>query len=250
MKIKTLIHDPATNLSITQKMLLLIAPVLILFLNGCISTSSSEKSTNLKAYYFPYEDLFEPKFYKFQDLEDPENIQYWQLETKVIQDDTVMLTLPYDNNFRQFEIFIEKFDAEGASVHSFTMLGEDENIITQPNEKTIILWDLPKEKEITWSVEYESQFGFQEFMKSRELIGKAKPRSFDGKLHPTVKFKDSYQFYNSTVGESYEYHQNSYYSKGVGLVEYEREFPDRTRMHFKLIEIFSEQEWNKLKESH
>ena len=80
------------------------------------------------------------------------------------------------------------------------------------------------------------------FNKSRGYIGKEDVEIL-GQKFDAIKFKGIYSF--GLVGKEVEceYYQYSYYVREIGMVKYEKNFPDRKGSILDLTKIYSEDEW-------
>ena len=83
----------------------------------------------------------------------------------------------------------------------------------------------------------------------RQYIGSSKDYVFQKKAYPSIQFKDTYRHSvkaDKNIRTS-DFHQEAFYCKGIGLVEYQREFADGLKLHYKLEKIISNEAWLILK---
>ncbi len=88
-------------------------------------------SVSLKEFYFPYATFSEPVIYKYKDLNDSANIQYWHMQTEVFNNDTILVTKAYNAQLEQIELFKEKIDQEGCHMLEFIIINGDDSIKTK-----------------------------------------------------------------------------------------------------------------------
>jgi hypothetical protein len=100
----------------------------------------------------------------------------------------------------------------------------------------------PYEYSIEFLNEYQQWIFFN---KSRGYIGKEDVEIL-GQKFDAIKFKGIYSF--GLVGKEVEceYYQYSYYVREIGMVKYEKNFPDRKGSILDLTKIYSEDEWNEM----
>lgn len=216
-----------------------------------LSYNLSAQSFNLKEYYFPYADFFEPQIYQYTEKGDDEETQYWYMQTKIINSDTILSTKVYDEDFALVEVSQEKVHPEGMTIIKYNLSLAGSMTISKILHKDVFKWTLNPNDKIKWSALYDSPYGKESIRKQRELIS-TKPhlQSFDKKEYQAIEFKDSYRHSvrTSNGARTYDFHQKSYYGKGIGLLNYKRSFPkDGSSYEYYLSKTFTKEAWEKFR---
>lgn len=216
-----------------------------------LSCKLSAQSFDLKEYYFPYADFFEPRIYQYTEKGDNEESQYWYMQTKIINNDTILSTKVYDEDFALVEVSEEKVHPKGMTILKYNLSLAGTMTISKILHKDVFRWKLSSEEKIKWSALYDSPYGKESIRKQRELIS-TKPhlQSFNKEEHQTIEFKDSYRHSVRTTdgARTYDFHQKSYYGKGIGLLNYKRSFPkNKSSYEYYLSKIFTKEAWEKFR---
>lgn len=222
---------------------------LFLFLNAWSITCLAQTEQNLKAYYFPYQDFFEPVVYKYVNTENPNDILYCFMETKIEENDTLIASITFDQAFYEVDAGIEKITPQGAELKEYTIYITGIITPTRPIHKDLFRWEQNKEDKIKWSARYTSPFGEESIRKMRQYVGHRENYSFQQKERPSITFKDAYR-HSIKAGQSIkttDFHQEALYCKGIGLVDYQREMENGIKLHYKLDKIISNEAWELLK---
>jgi hypothetical protein len=227
----------------------LIFSCLFLYFNAWSIICFAQTEIRLKAYYFPYQNFFEPVVYKYVNTENSNDIFYCFLETKVIEKDTIIASNTFDQAFYEVDADTEKITPQGIELKTYTIYVSGIKVPTRPIHKDIFRWQQNKEDKIKWSARYRSPFGEESIRKMREYLGSRDNYSFQQKDYPSIAFKDTYRHsikVNKDVRTT-DFYQESRYCKGIGLVDYQREMENGVKLHYKLEKIISNEAWEVLK---
>jgi hypothetical protein len=222
---------------------------LFLFLNAWSITCFAQTEQNLKAYYFPYQNFFEPVVYKYVNTENSNDILYCFMETKIIEKDTLIESITFDQAFYEVDAGVEKITAQGAELKTYTIYITGIITPTRPLHKDLFSWQQDTQDKIKWSARYTSPFGEESIRKMREYIGQGDKYTFQEKEYPSISFEDTYR-HSIKAGKSIQttdFHQEALYCKGIGLVDYQREMENGIKFHYKLEKIMSNEAWEALK---
>lgn len=222
---------------------------LFLFLNTWSSTCFAQTEQNLKAYYFPYQNFFEPVVYKYVNTENPNDILYCFMETKIIEKDTLIESITFDQAFYEVDTGVEKITSQGTELKTYTIYITGITTPTRPIHKDLFRWQQDKQDHIKWSARYSSPFGEESIRKMRKYLGRSAPYTFQKKEYPSISFKDAYR-HSIKVGrnvQTTDFHQEALYCKGIGLVNYQREMENGVKLYYKLEKIISNEAWKILK---
>lgn len=222
--------------------------LLFIILSSSFSIREPGKQGSLKSYFFPFKEMVEPKIYKYVDKNREGNIQYWHMSTDIHNNDTVMTTRAFDENLNQVELFREKIDDDGSLMVEFTMINNNQSKESKPIDINVFKWSHKSGEKIKWSADYSSKYGQKNLEKQREFLGKSKNKKYENNILSTIKFKDTFthRISKENWSDSIIYYQFSYYSKGLGMIEYERFLPDSSAVNYYLDDILTQNEWKKL----
>ena len=222
---------------------------LLLFISLLSYNLQAQETNSLKAYYFPYQDFFEPKIYQYVDKNEPLNTLYWWLETKVHEGDTIFATRVFDAYGYVREQFHEKITATGSKVVTYSLVIKKTNIFTQLVHHDVFRWVQTPDESIKWSARYNSPFGKESIRKKRTLLAnESSSKIFHKQSYPTVAFKEEFRhsILDSKGAATYDFYQTSHYGKGIGLLSFKRILEEQI-FDYHLEDILSVDEWKKLR---
>lgn len=209
--------------------------------------SSCSAQGNLKDYYFPISSSKDVKVYKYVDITNPNNIEYWKVTTN--PKTNTILTESYTAVFRLHNIFEEQLNTDGAEIIRWASFIENENekdirIDGTVVDKAVYQWkDNGKYK---YSVKYSRpKYGSELLIKERSRNSFEKIE-IKGIEYQTVKFMDEYEYKSLENEQNYKFYQFTYYSKNIGMVKYQTYYPDGTNENMELEQILSEAEFENL----
>lgn len=227
----------------------LIFGCLFLLLSSWFTTSLAQTETTLQAYYFPYQNFFEPVVYKYVNTGNPNDILYCFMETQIIDKDTIIVSTTFDQAFYEVDAGVELITSKGAELKSYTIYITGILTPTRPIHKEIFHWKQNKQDKIKWSARYTSPFGEESIRKMRQYLGHSSNYTFQKKEYPSIAFKDTYR--HSIKAEksirTTDFYQEALYCKGIGLVEYQREMENKVKLYYKLEKIIDKKAWEALK---
>ncbi|MFD2561337.1 hypothetical protein [Aquimarina rubra] len=197
-----------------------------------------------KAYYYDLKDFQKPKIYEYKrSTKDSLDTEYWKITSDTINKE--LITETFNSSFKQTEYFKEKFDASGSKMLEFVLFEDSTDTrVSRPIEKNVYLWNNPGPYK--YSTKYDSSYGEIYFEKTRTYQGIEKIKILN-KTYNAIKLKGEYLFKITDQNETYTYDQYSYYIKDLGFVKYKRVFEDRSETELYLSHIYTEEEWNSLK---
>ena len=221
--------------------------ITLLILIYIISSCSSQE--NFKEYYYQIGTKKEVQIYKYIDKNNSKNIEYWKITTN--PKTNKILTESFTNDFRLYNIFEEELKTDGAELIRYADFEVNENGQNVRIDATIVdkyVYKWNDNNKYIYSVKYaNTKYGNEQFTKERTKS------SFDnitvnGNKYSTLKFKDEYEIKSLENDQNYEFYQFTYYAKKIGMVKYERYYPDGTTIELELAEILTEKEFDELKE--
>ncbi|HAS40864.1 MAG TPA: hypothetical protein DCS93_10310 [Microscillaceae bacterium] len=215
---------------------------------GVQTTIHAQKPPNVKSYFFPYQQFFQPVVYKFVDQLNKQNIQYWWMQTQIINKDTILTTKTYDPKFNKVEVIQEKIETQGSILKKLTMLEEGKWRKTRVEQKQVYRWHQQTGQNLVWNVGYMSSYGLETFTKKRTLLGSASFKSLSEKSHQAIKFKDHFtrKVQKDSWSDSVTFYQYSIYCKNLGLLEYQRFYKGKMILHYKVEKIMDAQVWKRI----
>lgn len=223
--------------------------LLLLFITVFSYNLHAQDTDNLKDYYFPYQDLFEPKVYQYVDKNDPLNTLYWWLETKVYQGDTIFATRVFDAYGYVREQYHEKITATGSELITYSLIIKKTSISTQIVHNKVFSWNQSPEESIKWSARYDSPFGNESIRKSRQFLDKIPTsKTFHKQAYSCLAFKETFRhsILDSKGAATYDFYQTSHYAKSIGLLSFNRIIEDKV-FDYHLEDILSVDKWKKLR---
>lgn len=197
-----------------------------------------------KEYYYDLKNFQKPKVYKYKrSTKDSSDTEYWKITSDTITKE--LITETFNSSFKQTEYFKEKFDTSGSKMLEFLLLEDSINTeVSLPIQQDVYLWNNPGPYK--YSTIYISKYGKIYFEKTRTYQGLEKIKLL-GKTYNAIKFKGEYVFKITDQNQTYKYYQYSYYIKDLGFVKYKRVFEDLSETELYLSHIYTEEEWNSLK---
>lgn len=208
---------------------------------------AESRDEHLKEYYFPLESLEQSKVYKYECKANPANTQYWEVSYN--QKDQIFTTKAFDNNFIQYELFVEKITNKGTEAIEFVTYLYSKKGISVPLQKKlrdidVYKWDSNATYQYSAVATYDKNKKTL-FSKKRKYIKKERV-SILGKEYDAAKFKSEYLTEFMGSDEKYEYVQYSYYAKGIGLIKMIKTLPTK-KIRLELTRIFTPEEWKDYK---
>ena len=203
---------------------------------------------NLKDYYFQLEKFDKPKVYKYSNTFNTDEILYWHLESSTLNNKNYLTTSVFDQDLKQIETFKEEINSEGSVISKYTFFFDSQKTETIINDNDVFKWNQENYSSIKWSVSYPYLGGEMHIEKTRSYDNINLTKKFNDEEFRTVKFRDDFSFTESKGDQqnTYKYYQYSYYSEGIGLLEYVRYFPEGDLVYYKLEDILLEEEWSKI----
>ena len=233
------------------------------------NTTSDEAEApgkNYKAYYYPVEELSEPKVYYFKPDDLSAGELFWVM-TRVEKGGKAHLAtdsylLDPTGKLKHIEYIEEEINEEGAFIKRYVEYQEDTagSQVEAPakmNHGQAFAWNLKPDNPLIWEFESKSTQYFEDsysitMKRSRVFKGPGKDIDFEGQAHEAITFSDSFEmdFVNSATKDKqdFDFMQTSYYAKGIGLYKYTRNLPDGD-LTYTLDAILSLEDWTKLKEA-
>ncbi|BDS09755.1 hypothetical protein [Aureispira anguillae] len=220
---------------------------LILFPTFCLAQTVG----NLKPYYFPYSNFFQPKTYKYVNANNPNDILYWHMQTKIVNNDTLFTTTIFDQDFYPLEILVEKISTQGARLEKYKLAISGIMTDSRLIHKDVFQWQQAKDSPIKWSALYKSPFGKESIRKRRTFLKTTKEFTFQKETYKTILFKDSFRhsLNNGEEIHTIDFDQETSYALGIGLVAYQRKRAKGKTMHYQLKKIINQKSWIKLKQN-
>ena len=203
---------------------------------------------SIKEYYFPIVELTNGKVYKYECRPDPTKTEYWKLTADL--KNHILTTEAFDSEFKQYELFKEKFTDKGTEVIEFTSYLKNQKglllpVYNIPKDIDVFKWNKKESYKYSVETDYDGKYKTI-FSKEREYLGKSKINIL-GKEREAIKLKRIYKVVVVTSKEKFgytQYVQYDYYIKGIGLAKIEKESSDGNKETLELTEIMTIDEWN------
>ena len=200
----------------------------------CYSSTVFAQGGKLMDYYFPTNELFTEKTYRFVEKKDTSNHVSWKMKTERYGFDTIFRTVIYDKFGRvtseQSEIITggtAKFLTD--TLYDYTSTGKKIIAGCKINEPLIFSAKQKVEASIRWSVSYRDfeTHNMSKLTKTRTLVSVEKG---------IATFKDAMKLEIPDQDLTYEYNLECFYKKGKGLIGYNVTGGKAKALHFVLEE--------------
>ena len=215
-----------------NKMIVLFIGVTLL--TSCLTNNKSSE-LELKDFYFPYKDLFEPQIYCYANVNDTTDKTYWSMQTKIEGKDTIFLTSIKDAQLRLTEELEEKIVENGSRLQKYTLYKNESNNTQisapcQVIDSVIFNWNQNVNESMILKVHFPDFTSKQtiEFTKKRTWM------KFDSQ-YKTAIFTDINSMKMESSFLSHNYVIENYYKKGVGLINYKIFEESKLLKDYKLI---------------
>lgn len=212
----------------------------IIILNSC-------SNKNLSNYYFPINQKSETKIYKYVDPKNIEPDLYWKTVTNPIK--KTLITESFNSNFELYNTFEEHVENGKAQLINYI----DYEVEYNSTSKEIIgvikenqVFNADKSETYSYRVEYKNKLGNISYKKKRKFLAFEQIK-IQGKKYNTAKFKDELFIKIINSNDEFEFHEISYYAKGIGMVKLIRYAPTNEVLIFELEKVMTEKEFEKIK---
>ena len=196
-------------------------------------------------YYYPLGNDVDIKVYKYINPDNPDLNEYWMTTTN--PNDKTILTESFDSKFNLYNTFLEEINSEEANLLKYVEYEGD--VFVKEINANIIEDKVFTSNQIdpyNYKVEYTNRFGRLSFEKQRQFQEFCEIVA-GGKKYQTAKFNDEYFINAIDQQDKYDFTQTTYYSKGIGMVKYERQIPTGEVRILELQKILSVNEFDSLK---
>lgn len=200
---------------------------------GC-SSHKSEQDYPIKSYYFPYKEFSKASTYYYVNANDTSEKSTWIMQMKIENADTLLLTQILDSKNRILESMVEKITRESSLLINYKLFNYDSGDHQTYRDCKVIdsvvfKWNQKMNESIVWKVNHLDFYSenTDEFSKQRTLmlIDSAKK---------TAVFKDQFHAAEANSTNSYNWHMDSYYKMGKGLINFKVYLPDGIIKDFRL----------------
>ncbi len=226
--------------------------VFALLLAATLFTGCNRSGRNIKAYYFPVEDLRAGKVYVFAAADgDSTDQDYWYYQGIETDSGTFMSAQYFDRQFVLGQEVREKIVGNGVLARNYVLYDPDtlngrmqkiEARLVAPNTFPFEVND--STGVFLFHLEYHPAMdaGTTIYMiRNRRFLGDGPAFIFNGKSYPTIRFGLRELYGNEQEGTlEIEGTGEEQYAQGIGLVYYSRSVADgKYRLAYRLKEIVS-----------
>lgn len=214
-----------------------------------LSSCANESKLDLRAYYYPFDDLLQGKVYKYVPVgQDSMHPIYWYYVTEERDSGRYLTGKYFDEFFQLRQLTEEKWISKGILMKSCSILEPDSNMQFHNADLQIEFnAGFPFEvKDSNQVFIYKSSFVNP--LDSLMLTTLIRNRRYNGSVQYEWKGKQlkSVEF---LLNESIETRKDGVqeltlrgseiYAQGLGLVEYRKRLNQQTEIHFRLSDIYS-----------
>ena len=213
--------------------------ILSLTLLSCDDTPGNHKGKvdNGMDYYFPVDDLKEPKVYHYIPSNKNQPDLFWLISTKSSEGEEFLITDAYSidskGSVTHVEWLKERITLLSAYVEDYTMIYygyQGSEIPMRSHIKSDVVFEslLEEDYGFIWSytMSVANTEGVKEQMqRTRTYSGNAVEVDFQNEKIESLVFRDKYLINRTKYDELVEttvYNQYSYYAKNIGLIYYKR----------------------------
>lgn len=224
-----------------KKVLYLITFSLLLF-------PAFTSAQDMSQFYYPVNDLEDPKAYKYIDSETGDVAYYLYLYTIVASSDTFLITESYSPEFVKQDYRKERITGQGAELVSYVLYSDGEEIRAEVLEFFVFPWNLNEGTHSSWKVQYELKGDLVQLWKVGNLYTDDKVlNEFNGKTYEGIEFTEYFIIRNMDDERTIIFYNVSTYYEGLGLMELSRYEPNGEEVFSNEVsEILTEMEWREI----
>lgn len=224
----------------------------LLAISICFACESQKETRNIKAYYFPIDQLENGMVYEYHPINnDSYPIEYWYYRTQKTDSATYFTANYYDAQFVVRQFSNEEVVENGTLMHSHFLYEFDSTGLQQQVPSEILSpSSFPFEVrdsggifllKIKWTYQ-EDPPKWTELIRNRKYIGNTN-YNFQGKPQDCIAFdlKELVDSYDNGHLER-QYNGKEVYAKGIGLIYYKKEIEKDFILEYELKDTFSMKE--------
>ena len=198
-------------------------------------------SQGLRPYYFNMPNFNKGKVYVFTNQNDTTQVQYWHMYTKITNNDTLFVTDGLDQKNRPVEVFVERIKSNNTLMEDYYFIrydssGNETKISSTIIKNQVYSFNYLKDS-LVWSVKYEDTYGEEQLSKTRSLKKLDVKQIIGGESYQCVLFRDDFNVHLTNTNQTYNFYQDSYYAKNIGLVRFVRTLSNGVVMDYQLTEV-------------
>lgn len=214
-----------------------------------IACQPKKKKENIKAYYFPIEQLKEVSVYEYHSVnKDSLQIEYWIYKTEENDTATYLTGKFYDDQFYLLQSFTEEIVGNGSLMQDYFLYAFDTtgNPIRIPTE-ILVPNVYPFEVQeaggiflfkLKWNAESEN--ATTTLIRNRRYIGKTN-YLYKGKSQNCIEFELREIIDLHIEGDGHtepELTGEELYAKDIGLIYYKKQISESQVLEFELVDIY------------
>ena len=220
----------------------------LLLLGGVflIACSGNDRTKDIRAYYFPLDDLKEGLVYEYQPLNnDSLTPIYWYYRSHRIEDSTYLTGTYYEFDLIPFQIITEELLPKGMwlnklFIYETDSLGKQEQIEAEVLAGTSFPFEVRDSGgiflyKVSWTAP-SNPFATTTLIKNRRYVGET-TYSINGEEYPCVVFEVKELFELDDKKEGYfeqAFNGVEVYAKNIGLVYYRKGIDDAVMLEYGL----------------
>lgn len=211
---------------------------------------------DIRAYYFPAEQLTDGKVYEYAAVQGGDSIppDIWYFRSVRADSGLFLVGTYYDNHYEVGQLVREKITKSGSQARDYFLYVPDstgerrQRIDTRLESPDVFPFSVKDSTGVfLFSLNFNApgQAGTVYLIRNRRFLGDAPDFEFGGKKYPCVRFALREAVGQSAEGDAEtESRGEEWYAKGLGLVYYRKETGSRGqfRQEFRLREIYPMQE--------
>lgn len=203
---------------------------------------------SIQPFYADPAYLSEGKVFRFADQKNEGNYEYIWRKTEQDGSDWILISRPFDNEFKPKGEMQEKLHSKGADLLAMNFHMNGQKIETNVEKSSSMKWALKELKKVSWQVGFSGDGGEETLRSDRLYHGFDKARELEGEMRQVIKFTDYFVVKGMEDGEEKEemFYQYVYFAQGLGMIEFERNEGGKWTDHFVMDKVMSLSEWEAL----
>ena len=223
--------------------------LLVLTIALIIACQAKNKKENIKAYYFPIEQLKNTRVYEYRSLnKDSSETEYWIYKTNENDTATYLTGKFYDDHFYLLQSFTEEIVGNGSLMqdyflYAFDTIGNPIRIPTEILVPNVYPFEVEADGgiflfKLKWNAGSEN--ASTTLIRNRRYIGKTN-YLYKGKSQDCIEFELREIIDLHIEGEGHaepELTGKELYAKDIGLIYYKKQISESEVLEYELVDIY------------
>lgn len=180
---------------------------------------SKDKIIVIKDYYFPVTTFKSERIYEYTDRISGKSVNWGMTYLK--QDEEYLRTIILDNKQDTLEVFTEKITNNGSVLDSYIVFSDGSQNIARVLSENVMSWRSDIGGKFIWSANYLENEDSIFISKSRTLVKDGMNIKLEGSKRSVIMFQERTIINIKAESDNFDYETTgeSYFAKGIGLIE-------------------------------